>query len=45
VKWPRLTAAQQTDRWLNVIFAGSAADRSLEQAASELGRALGSLED
>ena len=44
-KWPLLTAAQQTDQWLNVIFAGAATDRTLEQAASELGRALGSLED
>jgi hypothetical protein len=44
-KWPLLTAAQQTDQWLNVIFAGAATDRSLEQAASELGRALASLED
>jgi hypothetical protein len=44
-KWPLLTAAQQTDQWLNVIFAGAATDRNLEQAAAELGRALGSLED
>jgi len=44
-KWPLLTAAQQTDQWLNVIFAGAATDRTLEQAASELGRALASLEN
>lgn len=44
-KWPLLTAAQQTDQWMNVIFAGAATDRNLEQAAAELGRALGSLED
>jgi anti-sigma factor RsiW len=44
-KWPLLTAARQSDQWLNVIFAGAATDRNLEQAASELGRALGSLED
>lgn len=44
-RWPLLTAAQQTDQWLNVIFAGAATDRNLEQAAAELGRALGSLED
>ncbi len=44
-KWPLLTAAQQTDQWLNVLFAGAATDRSLEQVAAELGRALGNLED
>lgn len=44
-RWPLLTAAQQTDQWMNVIFAGAASDRNLEQAAAELGRALGSLED
>jgi len=44
-KWPLFTAAQQTDQWLNVIFAGAATDRNLEQAAAELGRALGSLEE
>lgn len=44
-KWPLLTAAQQTDQWLNVMFAGASTDRSLEQVAAELGRALGSLED
>jgi hypothetical protein len=44
-KWPLLTAAQQTDQWLNVLFAGAATDRNLEQVAAELGRSLGSLED
>ena len=44
-KWALLTAAQQTDQWLNVLFAGASTDRGLEQVASELGRALASLED
>ncbi|BDC50731.1 hypothetical protein F183_A30470 [Bryobacterales bacterium F-183] len=44
-RWPLLTAAQQTDRWLNVIFAGAASTSTLEQASSELGRSLSSLQN
>lgn len=44
-RWPLMTAAQQTDRWLNVMFAGAATTSTLEQASAELGRFLSSLQD
>lgn len=44
-RWPLMTAAQQTDRWLNVMFAGAATSSTLEQASAELGRSLSSLQE